>query len=269
MAGGIRQIRGCGIWVEDTGGDGPIVAMSHGLLWSAEMYRPQIEALKSEFRVIAWDHRGQGRSEVPSGRSVTIEEVTSDAVELLEPLGQPVHFVGLSMGGFVGMRIAARRPELVKSLALLDTAPDPEPPENLPKYGRLMWMARIFGVTGFLADKVLPIMCADSFLSDPSRKADVDALHAMLRQNRRTIYKAVRGVLEREPVIDELARITAPTTLIFGTGDKAIVRERMQLLATHVPHAKWVDVPDAGHTSTLEQPALVTAALREHLAAVV
>ena len=56
-----------------------------------------------------------------------------------------VHFVGLSMGGFVGMRIAARRPELLKSLTLLETSADPEPTENLSRYRLLQFIGRWFG----------------------------------------------------------------------------------------------------------------------------
>ncbi|MEZ4317901.1 MAG: alpha/beta fold hydrolase [Myxococcota bacterium] len=261
MGTGFRTIDGCRIWVEDTGGDGPIVAMSHGLLWSAEMYRPQIDALAGQYRVIAWDHRGQGRSDVPEGRSVSIEQVTSDAIAILEPLGQPVHFVGLSMGGFVGMRVAARRPELVRSLVILESAADPEPTAHLPKYGRLMWAARLLGVRRWLARQVLGIMCAEAFVSDPARADDVERLTLALMDNRRSIYKAVRGVLEREACEEELAHIRCPTAVMHGTGDRAIARERARAMFERIEGAVWVDIQDAGHTSTLEQPEAVTAAL--------
>ncbi len=265
MTGEMRTVRGCRLWVEDTGGAKPIIAMSHGLLWSAEMYRPQIEALRDRYRVIAWDHRGQGRSDVPSGRDVSIEEVTQDALALLEPLGQPVHFVGLSMGGFVGMRLAARRPELVRSLILIETAPDPEPEAHLPKYGKLLWAARIMGVNSLLAERVLPIMTGDTVLNDPSRAADRERLKRGLMQNKRSIYKAVRGVLEREGVVGELKNIEAPTLVLHGTEDHAIARERARLLIEHIDGAQWGDIPGAGHTSTLENPEAVTAAITDFL----
>ena len=268
MAGAMRTIRGCELWVEDTGGQKPIVAMSHGLLWSAEMYRPQIEALRDRYRVIAWDHRGQGRSAVPAGRAVSIEEVTSDALALLQPLGEPVHFVGLSMGGFVGMRLAARHPELVRSLVLLDTAPDPEPAAHLPKYGKLLWAARFLGVNGLLADRVLPIMVGDAVLEKAEHAALRERLKRGLMENRRSIYKAVRGVLEREAVVDELANIRAPTLVLHGTQDHAIARERAELLKTHIAGARWEDIPEAGHTSTLENPEAVTAAISQFLESV-
>jgi len=265
MSSGIRQIRGCGIWVEDTGGTGPIVAFSHGLLWSAEMFRPQIDALRKDFRVVSWDHRGQGRSEVPATPSISIEEVTADAIELIETLGEPVHFVGLSMGGFVGMRIGARRPDLLHSLSLLETAPDAEPRENLAKYRRLMWVARLLGVRRFLANKVLPIMCARSFIEDPERQDDVERLRLMLMQNGRSIYKAVQGVLDRDSVLDEVGEIGVPTLVVRGTEDVAIALERARLLVERIEGADWVAIPGAGHTSSLEQPDALTAVLQGFL----
>lgn len=259
-----------GLRVVDTGGgaSGRTVCFSHGLLFSHAMFEPQIAALRGEHRVVAWDHRGQGQSEVPPGRIVTIEQCTADAIGLIEALGvAPVDFVGLSMGGFVGMRIAARRPELVRSLALLATAPDPEPPAHLPRYRALTLVARTLGVNRWLAARVLKIMCAPATLADPARAAVVDRVRQLLMANGRSVYKAVNGVLERAGCEGELAAIRCPTTVIRGTGDQAIARERARLLVDGIAGARWVEVPDAGHTASLEAPEALTAALREHLAA--
>ena len=163
----LRTVGDTRLWVEDVGEGAPVV-FSHGLLWSTELYRPQITALQASRRCIAWDHRGQGRSDVPPGRSVSIETCTSDAIALLDDLALgPVDFVGLSMGGFVGMRVAARRPDLVRSLALLETAADPEPKANKARYARLLLAVQTFGVTEWISRQVLPILCGEAFLGDP------------------------------------------------------------------------------------------------------
>lgn len=262
-------VNGTELEVLDTGGDGPVVAFSHGLLWSHRMFLPQIEALRGRYRCVAWDHRGQGQSAVPDGRIVTIEQVTADAIALFEQLKLgPVHFVGLSMGGFVGMRIAARRPELVRSLSLLETAPDPEPTAHLGRYRLLNLAARTVGVNDLLAGRVLRIMCADALLDDPAQQAKVRALAGMLKENRRSIYKAVNGVLEREGVERELGNIRCPTMVLRGTADNAIARERAYKLVDGIAGAKWVEVPGAGHTSTLETPEAVNAELTAFLGAV-
>lgn len=252
-----------GLHVEDTGGEGlPTVCFSHGLLWSARMFAPQIEALRGRYRCVAWDHRGQGRSAVPPGRIVTIEQVYADAVALIERLGVgPVHFVGLSMGGFVGMRLGARRPDLVRSLALLETAADPEPRNHLPRYRLLALAARLFGVNRPLADRVLRIMVARSVLEDPALAERVDALRAQLMENGPSVVKAVNGVLEREGVEQEVRRIRCPALVVRGTEDAAIALHRARALAEAIPGAEWAEVEGAGHTSTLERPEAVTALL--------
>ncbi len=108
-------------------GEGPPIVFSHGLLWSGTMFDDEIAALSSRYRCIAYDHRGQGRS-ASSPTPYDMERLTDDAAALIEKLGAaPCHFVGLSMGGFVGMRLAARRPALLKTLTLIETAADGEP----------------------------------------------------------------------------------------------------------------------------------------------
>src|SRR5262249_27749551 len=133
--------------VEDSGEGGPTVLFSHGLLYSLRMWDEQIPALRTRFRCVAYDHRGQGESEAPT-TSLDMDTLSEDAAALIGALGLgPVHFIGMSMGGFVGMRLAARRPELVRSLVLVDTSAGPEPAENLPRYRRLEWVARWFGTS--------------------------------------------------------------------------------------------------------------------------
>lgn len=159
---------GLSVHVEDTGGPGPVVLFSHGLLWTTEMFRPQMDALRGRYRCVGWDHRGQGRSDVPPGRSVTIERCYEDAVQVIERLKLgPCHVVGLSMGGFVALRLAIRRPELVRSLVLLETSADPEPAENVPRYRRLNLVARWLGVRP-IATKVLTIMVGKTSQTDPT-----------------------------------------------------------------------------------------------------
>ena len=251
------KIRGIELHVEDRG-SGPPILFSHGLLWSARMYAPQVAALSSRYRCIAYDHRGQGRSEIPPERTIEIETVTDDAIALIEKLGiAPCHFVGLSMGGFVGMRIAARRPELVKSLSLLETAADEEPAKNLPKYRVLNTVTRL-GLLRLVADRVMPIMFGDSFLEDPARRAERDRLVQELRGNRRRIYRAVNGVLTRKSVAEELGRIRCPTLVVHGEEDRAIAKQRALALHAGIAGSELVLLPRGGHTITLEEPEAVT-----------
>lgn len=259
-------VNGARLHVEDTGGPGPVVAFSHGLLWSGTMFEAQIQALKASYRCVSWDHRGQGRSDVPPDRAVSIEQTYDDAVALLDALKiEQVHFVGLSMGGFVGMRLAARQPQRVASLCLMASAADPEPRENIGKYKTLCVVTRLFGV-GAVASRVLPIMFSQSFLRDPSLAAERQRWEAELRKNGRGVVKAVYGVIEREGCAELLPQIQCPTLLLSGAEDVAIVPARMDALQRALPRASLVRIPRAGHTLCVENPAPVTEALRSFLA---
>ncbi len=262
------EIGGLRLHVEDTGGDGPPVVFSHGLLLSTRLWDAQVEALRGRYRCIAWDHRGQGQSDVPPDRSISLDACAADAEALVKALGvAPCHFVGLSMGGMVGMRLAARRPEILRSLTLVETSADPEPEENVGRYRLLNLVARLVGVWA-VAGKVMPILFGRSFLADPARAAECTAWKARLAGNRRAIWRAVNGVVDRPSIHGELAANRVPTLVMVGEEDIATVPARAERIAAAVAGARLLRIPRAGHTSPVEEPAAVTAALQEFLASV-
>ncbi len=259
------RLGGAELYYEDSGGGGEPIVFSHGLLWNTSLFAPQVAALRERYRCVAYDHRGQGRSGDSDLRAIDMETLTGDAAALIEALRLgPVHFCGLSMGGFVAMRLAARRPDLVRSLMLLETSADPEPAENGPKYRLLNLMARWFGLR-LVAGAVMPIMFGRTSLHDPARAAESAAWRRQLLSNRRSIWRAVNGVIERRGVHGELTKITAPTLVLVGEEDVATVPAKAERIAAAIPGARLVRIPRAGHSSTVEQPAAVNAALAAFL----
>jgi 3-oxoadipate enol-lactonase len=270
---GLQQHNGAQLWVEDSGtlnDRRPIIVFSHGLLFSTALFAPQIAALRDRYRCVAYDHRGQGKSADSELRCIDMELLYQDAVALLESLstmGRPVHFVGLSMGGFVAMRLAARRPDLIASLSLLETSADPEPNENVLRYRALSSVVRVFGV-GAVASRVMPIMFAQSVLADPSRAAEVAQWRVQLTGNRRSIWRAVNGVIERTAIYPELKQIRCPTVVVVGDEDVATVPAKAERIAAAISGASLIRVPRAGHSSTLEAPDAVTDIVKSHISAV-
>jgi pimeloyl-ACP methyl ester carboxylesterase len=259
------DLNGARIYYEDSGGSRAPVVFAHGLLWSCRMFDAQVAALKDRFRCVAFDFRGQGQSEVADS-GYDLETLSSDTIALIEKLGlAPVHFVGLSMGGMIGMRVAARRPKLVRSLVLLETSADPEPEENLPKYRRMNLVARWLGFS-LVADQVTPIMFGRKFLEDPARAVErLRWRDRMIAGNRKGITRAVKGVINRQPVIDELGKIRAPTLIMVGDQDVATVPAKAERIHQRIAGSKLVSIPGAGHTSTVEEPAFVNAQLSAFL----
>jgi pimeloyl-ACP methyl ester carboxylesterase len=260
------ELNGTSLYYEDTGpgSTGETIAFSHGLLWGTELFAPQVASLRDRYRCIAWDHRGQGRSAADYRHTIGMELVWQDAVAVVERLGGgPVHLAGLSMGGFVAMRLAARRPDLVRSLILLETSADPEPVENIKRYRLLTAVTRALGAR-IVAGRVAPIMLGRSILDDKARRDDVKKFTALMTR-RRDIWRAVNGVIDRAGVHDELGRIRAPTLVIVGDEDVATPPPKAERIASAIAGARLVRIPRAGHSSPVEEPAAVTDALVRHL----
>jgi len=255
------------LYYEDTGpgSTGETIAFSHGLLWNSEMFAAQIAALRGRYRCIAWDHRGQGRSAADHRHCIGMELLAQDAVALLDRLGAgAVHFAGLSMGGFVAMRAAVRRPDLVRSLILIETSIDPEPLENVPRYRLLTAIFRTLGPR-VVRNRIAPIMLGKSIIADQSRRAEVEG-YVELMSRRRDVWKAVNGVIDRAGMTaNELAGIRARTLILVGDEDVATPRARADRMAAAIAGAQVVTIPRAGHSSSVEEPAAVTRAIESFL----
>lgn len=255
------RINGAELYYEESGHGDETIVFSHGLLWSGRMYDKQVAHFKQRYRVITYDHRGQGQSEVTES-GYDMDSLYEDAAALIEALdAAPCHFVGLSMGGFVGMRVAARRPDIVKSLTLLETSADAEPSENVPKYNFLKLIWRWLGPM-LIISPVMQIMFGQKFLNDPARSAERKQWADRLRANNRIgTTRAVQGVVDRQGVYDELKNITVPTLVIVGDQDVATVPAKSERIHGQINGSQMVVIPGAGHTSTVEEPQAIIQAM--------
>jgi 3-oxoadipate enol-lactonase len=243
-------------------GKGPeTIVFAHGLLWSEEIFENQIEALQDRYRCLSFDFRGQGQTSVTRS-GYDMETLSADTIALIEALdAAPCHFVGVSMGGMVGLRIAIRRPELIKSLALFATSADAETKENQQRYRTLTLIARMFGLR-LVANRVMPVMFGKTFLNEPQRAQLKRQWRQNLIANRRIgIARAVMGVIEREPIYDQINKITAPTLIARGDEDVAISLEQANRIHSRIAGSKLAIIPHAGHTPTVEEPAVVNGLL--------
>ena len=262
------KVNGAQLYYEQRGTGPETIVFAHGLLWSGRMFDAQVNALQDRYRCITFDFRGQGQSEVTSG-GYDMDTLSMDAAALIEALGcAPCHFGGLSMGGFIAMRLGIRRSELVKSLILLETSADPEPEENVGKYRQLNLIARWLSI-GLVASPIMKIMFGKKFLSDPSRTALRDEWRRRLLTNHRIgITRAVEGVITRQGVYDQLDKIKVPTLIIVGDQDVATVPAKAERIHACIPGSRLVVIPGAGHTSTVEEPEAVNATIQEFLSGV-
>ncbi|MGE4070353.1 MAG: alpha/beta fold hydrolase [Lysobacterales bacterium] len=253
-------------YVESGAGEHTVV-FSHGLLLDHHMFEPQRLALSEQYRVIAYDHRGQGES-APAAGGYDMDSLTEDAVDLIRGTQSvPCHFVGLSMGGFVGMRLAARYPELVRSLTLLNTSASPETLLARIRFRAMQAVTSLFG-PGPLINQVLPVMFGHSFRNDPERRPQLERWMHHVQSLPRRIVGPVGGVIGRAGVVDELKFIRCPTLVLTGDEDQTTLPAEAERIAAQIAGSKLVRLAGCGHTSTIEAPDAVTAAIRQFLAEV-
>ncbi|HET9109947.1 MAG TPA: 3-oxoadipate enol-lactonase [Ktedonobacterales bacterium] len=225
--------------------DAPQLVLSNSLGTDHTMWERQMPALTPSFRVLRYDSRGHGASAAPKG-PYTIEELGQDVLDLYDALGiSRASFCGLSMGGMVGMWLAANAPERVERLALCNTAARLGPPR--------MWDARIEAVRArgmsAIAQAVLARWFTPSFLSADS--LDVAAIRQMLANTSAEGYiascEAIRDMDQREI----LAHITAPSLVITGAHDVATPPADGRFLANSIPGAQYLEL-EAAHLSNIE-----------------
>lgn len=230
------------------------------------MWRDQVANFSDRYRCIAYDHRGQGNSAItPSGYDV--DNLTRDAVELIKLLDcGPCHFVGLSMGGFVGIRLALAYPEFLKSVILMDTSADPESFVKKCRYLLLAFIARWFGFKPVLKP-VMAIMFGKTWLANPEFAPEQEAWKQVFLDNDRVgATRAALGVIGRSDVHPQLDRISCPCLVIVGEDDVATGVESSIRIHEAVEHSSFKIIPSAGHLSNIERPEAVNTCIEEFLA---
>ncbi|MFD7136454.1 alpha/beta fold hydrolase [Streptomyces sp. NPDC059894] len=261
---------GAAIAYRDTGTpseapEAPTVVFGHGLLFGGWMFDPQVTALSRRYRCVTIDWRGQGGT--PRAESgYDMDSLTEDVIALLAELGTgPVHYVGLSMGGFVGMRLAARRPDLVRSLSLLSTSSERDSPDVDIESAKMAGMLWAFG-TAPAREALARMAFGRSFRGRAENAALIqDWFDRIDRADRHGIACAMMGVIARTPVTEELAHVTAPTLVVHGDDDQMPI-SCGQAVASAIKDARFHALCGSGHACTLDQPAEVTRVLAEFLA---
>lgn len=239
--------------------DAPPLVLSNSLGSTLCMWDRQMAALTPHLRVIRYDLRGHGGSPVPPA-PYDIEDLGADVLALLDTLGvDRAHVGGLSIGGQVGMWIAANAPDRVDRLVVCCTSPRFEPAEA--------WAARAATVraegTAAVADAVVARWFTPAFAA---KYPDVvREMRDMIASTPPEGYAACCGVVERTDLRPSMASIEAPTLVIAGADDPAAPPEEARRIAGAVPRARLAVVGPAAHLANVELPDEVNALILEHL----
>jgi 3-oxoadipate enol-lactonase len=263
----VTRVNGTDLYYEDTGGpDEPIVFL-HGFLFDGRQYETQVASLQDRYRCVTLDFRGQGKS-AASRRGYQIEQHTADVLAVIRRLDiAPVHLVGLSMGGFVALRIAAREPSLLRSLTVLNTSAAAHARSKFPKQLILAGVARVAGVSlPLLRSGIEAEMYGEAFRKDPTRAAEREVWRQRwARADRSSLVKTLLGFMIRPDIRDELGDVTVPTLVIAGGADASLPPPFSREIHSLVAGSRLVELPGVGHSSPVEDPDGVTRALEQFL----
>ena len=239
--------------------DAPVVLMGSSLGTSLQMWDSQLP-LADRLRLVRFDHRGHGASPAPPG-PYEIADLAGDVLALMDERGiERAHCCGLSIGGMIGMWLAANAPERIDRLVLICTSAH-MPPASLWQERAVAVLAA--GTTDVIADAVVDRWLTPAFaVEHPDARAK---LRAMLVAADPDGYAACCGAIERMDLRGDLPRIAAPTLVISGADDLATPIEHQQLIAAAIPRARHEVVAPAAHTAAVEQPEAVNRLIGEHL----
>jgi pimeloyl-ACP methyl ester carboxylesterase len=258
------------LFVEDSGEPGlPTVLALHSLFLDGRMFDRFAAAASGRYRVVRPDHRGQGRNPSSTAEIVTMEEVADDVEALITELELgPVHLLLSSMGGDVGLRLAARRPDLVRSLVITGSSARAEPQEQLESFREV---TRDFSERGFVDDLlelIMQVMFGKTTLADESKAALLAKYRAEFAALPTSLAPALYGVVERASVVELLPSIAAPALVVTGAEDMPRPTEWADELHEHLPNSQLWRIEGVGHSPLLEAPEAVNARVLEFLDAV-
>jgi len=257
------KTNGIALNYEIHGNNGPWVVLSHSLACDLHMWDAQIDLLKDRFRVLAYDTRGHGQSDSPSG-AYSMDQLVEDARGLLSGVGADrPHWVGLSMGGMIGMKYALKYSGEFQSLVLCDTS-SRIPPEMAPVWAERIKVATSQGMSTLVSPTL------ERWFTEPFRKSRRDVIDPVADMIANTPAVGYAGCCHAIPTMnctDQLHAIKCPVQIIVGEQDAGTPVAMSEAIHSAIPGSELVIIPQASHLSNLEQPEKFNDALIRFLSA--
>ena len=227
-------------------GAGPPVVLIHGLAGDSSAWQAQIERLEPNYRVIAFDNRGAGRSSAPN-YPYTTGHFADDTVGLLDAIAvsEPAHVIGRSMGGAIAQEIALGYPERVRSMIITASF------GRLDRYGYqiLESINEVVKAQGYApAAKIQSLF----FFPPPyfnEHKEQMDGFEAALADTDRPIHgytNSTHACLTHD-ALDRLSQVQCPTLVLAGGQDVLCAAGASREIAERVPGSELKIYEEASH----------------------
>lgn len=236
-----------------TENDAPTIVLSAGLGGAGAFWQPQFAALTDTFRVVLYDHRGTGRNPAALPEGYSIGDMADEVIAMLKSLGiERSHFMGHALGGLVGLELALRAPQLLDHMVLVNAwaAPNPHSKRCFDVRRDLL---RHVGVEAYVRAQPIFLYPPAWLVEHDARVAEEVAHGVKHFQGADNIERRIAALL-RFDVAVRLGEI-GHRTLVLATKDDTLVPWTCsQQLATDLPHAELVVMPEGGHGVTVTDP---------------
>ncbi len=238
-------------WEEHGQGDPLLLVM--GLSFTLDMWFRVVPHLTDRYRVILFDNRGVGRSDAPPG-PYSMGVMAEDAMAVLRTaqVEEPVVLVGASMGGMIVQEMALRYPDRFRALVLGCTACGPFYRASWPNFRRSPRFWQWLRLKGEERERALVrVLYADT---TPMERINEDiAVRVPWQPTLRSVFNQLSGILAWSS-FRRLPNLQIPTLVIHGDQDHILPARNGRIIASRIPHAEFVLLPDAGHMITTDQP---------------
>jgi 3-oxoadipate enol-lactonase len=237
------------------------IVFSNSLATSIAMWDEQAAALKDSFRVLRYDQRGHGGTDVPAGR-YAFDTLLADALGLLDALGiKKAHFAGLSMGGATAIGLAERHPDRFDRIIVCDS-PCQSTPQSAQQWEERIVIANDKGIEALVEPTVSRWFPPDTLAKNPPH---LDKIRAMFRATPVNGFIGCAAALADHDYASAIASVKHP--VLFLVGEKDAPAPAMRKLNEKLPGSRYVELAGAGHISNMDRPAEFNRAVREFLSA--
>ena len=230
-------------------GKGEPLVLIHGLGSSTRDWELQVPAFARQFQVITLDLRGHGKSTKPSG-PYSLAMFAEDTARLIKELGaEPVHILGISLGGMVAFQLAIDYPDLVRSLIIVNSTPEMVP--RTLKEKTAIWQRLI--IVQLMGMRKMGQVLGDRFLPRPDQADLREIFIERWAENDKSAYLEAMKAVIGWSVIEKLGEISCPTLVIGSDGDYFPISDK-ETYTKMIPGAELIIVKDSLHALPAEKP---------------
>lgn len=232
--------------------DAPVIIFIHGFPLNKSMWDIQVEALKENYRVLAYDIRGHGNSD-PGIDEFFIELFVNDLLRFMEKLGiEKSILCGLSLGGYIALNAVLKYPDRFDGLILNDTQCIADTSEI--KENRCLAIISIMknGVEQYADEIIENLFARESFAKN---KNEIIAVKEMIISTpKQSLCNTLHALAERKETCDQLPEINIPVLIMVGKEDKITPIAAARQMHEKILNSKLQIIQHAGHLSNLENP---------------